>query len=160
MSIFVYIPILFIISRSNFKRSQLCRIISTTPASILNVSAISHAFETFPKIKLSPSPPPCNLLSLLRIHNFETFPSFTKRKKERKVKIKKLDPASAIIRIVPFASPPLNFLDRYRDDLQKFSGRDRLSSDRLKQLSGCFVPRRVHEASKHGQFPPMGYPPS
>lgn len=50
MSIFVHIPILFIISRSNFKRSQLCRIISTTPASILNVSAISHAFETFPKI--------------------------------------------------------------------------------------------------------------
>lgn len=86
MSIFVYIPILFIISRSNFKRSQLCRIISTTPASILNVSAISHAFETFPKIKLSPSPPPCNLLSLLRIHNFETFPSFTKKRNKSKNK--------------------------------------------------------------------------
>lgn len=121
-----------------------------------NISRVRN----FSKNKLSPSPPPCNLLSLLRIHNFETFPSFTKRKKERKVKIKKLDPASAIIRIVPFASPPLNFLDRYRDDLQKFSGRDRLSSDRLKQLSGCFVPRRVHEASKHGRFPPMGYLPS
>lgn len=47
-----------------------------------NISRVRN----FSKNKLSPSPPPCNLLSLLRIHNFETFPSFTKKRNKSKNK--------------------------------------------------------------------------
>ena len=81
--------ILLVISRSNFKCSQLCRIISTTPASILNVSAISHAFETFPKINFRLRH---HLLRVIYYLFFEfiTWKLFLLLKKETKKKIKNL----------------------------------------------------------------------
>lgn len=148
-------------SRSNFKRSQLCRIISTTPASISNVSAISHAFETFSKKKKNFRH---HLLCVIYYLFFEfitskTFSSFKKRKE-----IKNLTPLPQLSEpfLLPFRFTTVKLSRSLSKRFAKVSGRgrDRLSSDRLKRLSGCFVPRRVHDESKHGRFPPMEYPAS
>lgn len=89
----------------------------------------------------------------------KTFSSFKKRKE-----IKNLTPLPQLSEpfLLPFRFTTVKLSRSLSKRFAKVSGRgrDRLSSDRLKRLSGCFVPRRVHDESKHGRFPPMEYPAS